>query len=143
MQRFKMIASVYAFFIKDGKILLLRRKDTGYEDGKYGLPSGHVEDDETIADGMCREIAEEVGLKIGKKDISLVHIMHRKEADIRVDFFFIINKWSGEPENTEPHKCDDLDWFAVDNLPKNIVGYVKEAIENYQKNLLYSERGWE
>jgi ADP-ribose pyrophosphatase YjhB (NUDIX family) len=143
MDRFKMIASVYAFFIKDDKILLLRRYNTGYADGMYGLPSGHVEDNETIADGMCREIKEEVGLDIDKKNISLVHIMHRKEADIRVDFFFVINSWKGNPMNAEPQKCDDLAWFSLTELPQNIVPYVQEAIEHYQNKLLYSERGWE
>jgi len=85
-----MIVSVYGFFIKSNKILLLRRWNTGYEDGNYGLPAGHVEDEESITFAACREINEETGVIIRPKDITLVHIMHRKEKDIRADLFFLI-----------------------------------------------------
>jgi hypothetical protein len=36
IERFKLVSAVHLFFIRDGKILLLRRFNTGYEDGKYG-----------------------------------------------------------------------------------------------------------
>jgi len=138
-----MIASVYAFFIKDNKILLLKRLNTGYEDGNYSLPAGHVDDNESFITAMAREIKEEIGLAIKKGEINLVHVMHRKEEDIRMDFFFIVNNWEGEPKNTEPDKCSDLSWFPLDNLPKNTISYIIQAIKNYQNNLLYSEVGFE
>src|SRR3989338_2613481 len=40
--------AAYAFVIKEHKILLILRKNTGWMDGKYGLPAGHLEKDETI-----------------------------------------------------------------------------------------------
>ncbi|OGG14305.1 hypothetical protein A2875_01995 [Candidatus Gottesmanbacteria bacterium RIFCSPHIGHO2_01_FULL_46_14] len=46
--RFKMIASSYLLCIRDDMILLSRRHNTGYEDGNYSLPAGHVEDDELL-----------------------------------------------------------------------------------------------
>lgn len=85
-QRFKMIASAYLFLVNDGKILLSRRFHTGYEDGNYSVPAGHVEDGETLIECLIREAKEEIGIEIEKKDVSLVHVMHRKEMDIRVDF---------------------------------------------------------
>lgn len=137
-----MIASVYLLLVKRGKILLLRRINTGYEDGKYGLPAGHVEDNETIRAASCREIKEEIGILLKLEDLELVHVMHRKEKDIRVDFFFTIKEWGQEPRNNEPNKCDDLKWFTIDNLPKNTIPYIRKAIENWQKKILYSEIGW-
>jgi ADP-ribose pyrophosphatase YjhB (NUDIX family) len=137
-----MIASVYGFFIRDEKILLLRRLHTGYEDGKYSLPAGHVDDNESFITAVCREIKEETGVTVSSTDIDLVHIMHRKENDIRMDFFFLVKSWKGQIENTEPDKCDDLSWFSLHNLPDNIIPYIKTAIENYQKRILYAERGW-
>ena len=48
IQRFKMIGSSYLLLIENNKILLSRRFNTGYEDGKYSLPAGHVETGETL-----------------------------------------------------------------------------------------------
>lgn len=142
MNRFKMIASVYGLFIKSNKILLLKRNNTGYEDGNYGLSAGHVEDNESITLAACREINEETGVIIKPKDIKLVHVMHRKEKDIRVDFFFLIKSWKNEPKNNEPEKCDELDWFDLNKLPPNIIPYIKSAIKNFEKKIFYSEIGW-
>lgn len=139
MERFKMIASVYLLLVKRRKILLLRRINTGYEDGKYGLPAGHVEDNETIRAALCREVKEEIGILLKPEDLELVHVMHRKEKDIRVDFFFTIKEWRQEPKNNEPNKCDDLKWFTIDNLPKNTIPYIRKAIDNWRKKIFYSK----
>ncbi len=120
----------------------MRRLNTGYQDGQYGLPSGHLEDNESISHGLCREVKEEIGVFIKPSDLSLVHVMHRKETDIRVDLFFVATKIKGTPVNAEPDKCDDLQWFRLDKLPKNTIGYVKQAINNYLKGKIYSEIGW-
>ncbi len=141
--RFKMIASGYLMLIRGGKILLSRRFQTGYEDGKYSLPAGHIEDKETLTDGTCREIKEEIGVEIQSSDLRLVHVMHRKESDIRMDFFFTTNKKKITPKNLEPHKSDDVRWFPLTKLPKNTIPYIKAAIKNHQKNIIYSEFGWE
>ena len=45
--------------MKDDKILLQRRFDTGWEDGKYTFVSGHVEKGEKICDAGSREASEE------------------------------------------------------------------------------------
>ena len=68
--------------------------------------------------------------------------MHRKSNDERVDFFLKVKAWEGEIQNREPEKCDDLAWFPLEALPDNLIRYVRFALENYQKGLLYSEFGW-
>ncbi len=143
MIAFKMIASSYLFLLKDGRILLSLRSQTGYEDGNYSLPAGHVEDGETLIGCLIREAKEEIGIDIDKNDISLVYVMHRKETDIRMDFFFTTTKWAGTPTNCEPQKCDDLSWFALNALPENTVGYIRAAIEGWRKGEIYQERGWD
>lgn len=142
MERFKSISSSYLFLIKDKKILLSRRFQTGYEDGKYSVPAGHVEEGETLREAASREIKEEIGMKIRPEDFVLVHVMHRKSNDIRVDFFFTAKKWKGKPVNHEFHKCDDLQWFPLNKLPANTIPYIKSAIRNFQKHIFYSEFGW-
>ncbi len=142
MERFKQITSIYLILIRDNKVLLLKRQNTGYEDGKYGLPAGHLEDNETIREGLKREIKEEIGIDINVDDLMLVHTMHRKEEDTRVDFFFEVSRYEGTPLNAEHEKCSDLSWFPLDNLPSNIIPYIKTAIENSLKGIIYSEVGW-
>lgn len=143
MNRFKMIASSYLILIHDGKILLSRRYQTGYEDGKYSLPAGHIEDNESLTQGAAREVFEEIGLKIVPQAFKLVHVMHRKEQDIRMDFFFTAEIGDQQPVNKETEKCDDLRWFPLNKLPRNTIPYIRHAISCYQKNIFYSEFGWE
>lgn len=142
-ERFKMIASGYLLLIRGGKILLSRRFQTGYEDGKYSLPAGHIEDNETLTAGTCREIKEEIGISLCPKDLMLVHVMHRKHMDIRMDFFFTTTLSRYTPKNLEPEKCDDLRWFPLTKLPVNTIPYIRTAIQNYRKKNVYSEFGWE
>jgi 8-oxo-dGTP diphosphatase len=143
MPRFTLIASGYVLIIREGKILLMRRYNTGFEDGKYALPSGHLEPHETIRACAIREAKEEIGITIQPKDIELAHVMHRKNEDERIDYFFAVHAWEGEIMNAEPDKCDDLQWFPLDALPTNIIPYVKTAIRHIQNKQIYSEFGWE
>lgn len=141
--RFTYIGSSYLFLIKDDKILLQRRFQTGFMDGYYGVPAGHLDGSETAREGCVREIEEEIGIDITVDDLQVVHVMHRKAAnDERIDFFMTASKYEGEITNCEPHKCDDLSWFPLDALPENTVDYVKQAIQHYQAGVLYSEFGY-
>jgi len=142
MERFKMIASGYALFIKKNKILLSQRKNTGYMDGWFSLPAGHIENNESLTKGTIREIHEETGIVLSDKDITLVHVMHRKSDDIRMDFFFLVNRWKGIPKNTEEAKCSAMEWFPLTALPPNTIPYIKKAISQYQSSSFFSEFGW-
>ena len=143
-ERFKLIPSVYALFVRDEKILLLRRTNTGFEDGNYGLVSGHAESGETMKQGMIREAGEEAGVKIEDGDMDLVLTMHRNCGDHeRIDLFFIIKDWIGDIKNMEPNKCDDLSWFPIDQLPENIIPYIKIALSYYSQGIRYCEFGWD
>jgi len=143
-KNFTYVGSVYLLLIKDNKILLLRRVNTGYADGFYGLPAGHLEGEETAREGCIREAKEEAGINLEVGDLELVHTMHRKsEKDERMDFFFTTAKYSGEVSNAEPNKCDDLRWFSLDDLPENTIDFTSVAIESYKKGIRYSEFGWD
>jgi len=141
-KRFKIITAVYLFLFKNDKILLMRRLNTGFEDGNYGLPSGHVEDNETLTEALKREMDEEIGIKLNVKKLELVHTMHRRSDDIRLDFFFTTKKYTGEPKNLEPEKCDDVNWFPTSKLPKNTIGYIKKALSSFRAKKPYSEINW-
>ncbi len=141
-ERFKLVSTSHLFLIKDGKILLIRRFNTGYEDGKYSVIAGHLDGSESATQAMVREAEEEAGIKINPASLNAIRVMNRKSDDGRIDFFFTASSWEGELKNIEPHKCDGMSWFNIDELPENTIPYVRHAIENVRKGIFYSEFGW-
>ncbi|MCM1988230.1 NUDIX hydrolase [Oceanirhabdus seepicola] len=142
-KRFTMPVAVHLFLIKDRSILLLRRFNTGYEDGNFSVVAGHIDGDENYIDAMIREAKEEAGITIYKNQIEPIQVMHRKNVDREgIDYFFVAKQWSGEIKNMEPNKCDLLEWFDLDNLPYNMVAYIKEAIRKYQEGSKFTDFGW-
>ena len=143
-ERNKSVPASYLLLRKGKEILLMWRKGSGYYDGWYSVPAGHVEAGELPMDALIREIKEELGIVLDRGDVHLVHTMYRTKHDEtgdRLDLFFTATKWVGEITNTEPHKCDDIRWFAIDALPENMMHHVKEVIENVENGISYSELG--
>lgn len=138
------IPASYLIPRRGDEVLLLLRENTGFEDGKYSLVSGHLEEGESFTDAMIREAKEEAGIIVSAKNLSVSHIMHRKGPDYseRVDAFFEVQDWEGEITNMEPHKCGGLDWFSLNSLPDNIIDYVAKALHHIKNNESYSEYGW-
>jgi 8-oxo-dGTP diphosphatase len=143
MERFRLIPEVHLLLLRQGQILLLQRQNTGFEDGNWSVIAGHVEGREPARVAMAREAWEEAGLRLDPQSLALVHLMHRRSDDERVSFFFRAERWRGEPVNREPQKCGALAWFALDALPANMVGYVRQGIELALAREVYSEFGWE
>ncbi|MEJ2776511.1 NUDIX domain-containing protein [Sulfolobaceae archaeon RB850M] len=144
MNRHPQILSVHLFLLKEGKILLQLRKNTGYMDGWWSVIAGHVEARESATNAIIREAMEEAGIKLSREDLVLIHVMHRFENQERVDFFFSAIKWIGEPTIKEPNKAEALRWFELSKLPENLVPYVRQAIDlGLLKGQIYSEFGWE
>ena len=125
---------------KEGKILLQQRANTGYLDGYYDFAcSGHVDPDEDIRMCATRELKEEVGIIAKEADLRLVHIDHYFLDQNYVNFTFELDAWEGDPTIAEPEKCSDLDWFAVDELPKKCVNVLRVNEQaGFSQELTYS-----
>jgi len=143
MERARFPITAHILLLRGDNILMLRRFNTGYEDGKYSVVAGHLDGDETVIAAAVREIEEEVGVQVKPKNIDVVGVMHRKSDDERVDFFLATRNWCGEPVNQEHDKCDDIGWYAFDMLPVNTIPYVKKAIDNFKQGVWFVEYGWE
>jgi ADP-ribose pyrophosphatase YjhB (NUDIX family) len=130
------------FFIREGKILLIRRFQTGYMDGHYSVPAGHLDGNEPVRLAAMREAQEEIGVRIDPAEIRFAGVFHRSEGDERVDFFVHVQSWSGEPVNAEPEKCDELRWSDVNALPDKTIPYIRQAIKNFQAGVPFEEFGW-
>lgn len=135
----------YLVLVKDGKMLLSRRFNTGYEDGNYSFVAGHLNGNETFRQAMAREAKEEAGIVIDPEKLKIIHVMHRAQENStgeRVDILMTIAEWVGEIKNNEPEKCDDLSWFLIDEIPDNVVPFLKQAINCVNKGIFYSEFGF-
>jgi 8-oxo-dGTP diphosphatase len=135
--------TIHLLFIRDNSVLIASRQATGYRDGEYSVPAGHLDGDETVLSAGVREALEEVGIQLNEADLEFAGVMHRREDDERVDFFVRVLRWQGEPFINEPDKCDDLRWAAFDALPENMVPYVRRAIDNHRQGRLFDEFGWD
>lgn len=134
--------AVHLLLVQDGKVLMLRRYNTGYQDGNYSVVAGHIDGGEELKTAMIREAREEAGITISPSDLSVVGVIHLVEDDEYVSFFLHASKYSGEIVNMELHKCDDLRWFDLDDLPSNTIPYVRRAIQNYRAGVWFDSLGW-
>jgi len=109
----------------DGKVLLQQRANTGYLDGYWDFPSGHVERGEPLRDAAARELSEEAGISVRPDDLRLIHINQFFLDNDYVNYIFDAAAFKGEPAVCEPDKCSAIGWFAPDALPEQCVTVVR------------------
>ena len=122
---------------KDGKYLLVQeaRKCRG----KWNLPAGHLDPNETIFDAAKREIKEECGLDVELTNIC--QIGNRKiEDDVFVSIIFSAEIIGGEILFS-PDEIMDVKWFSYEELVSmkdqlRRVDLVLGAIENVRNKLV-------
>lgn len=130
-KRHYMVVGVH-LILKDGdKVLMARRAGGGYGNGLYNFPCGHVDEGEDLKTALVREAKEEVGVDISESDLHFAGATHYYSNKQSVNFFFVCEKWSGKIENCEPHKCDDLSWFELNNPPHNMVYQTQESLKAF------------
>jgi mutator protein MutT len=129
--------AVFGVMKRDNQYFLMQRANTGFRDGFYTLPSGHVEMGESPSAALQREVKEEAGVDIDPSNITFVHAMYN--TDRYADYYFLISGWKGEPTNAEPEKCSGTRWASLDELESEIVPKVAIALEHIEKNIPFSE----
>jgi len=144
-ERFKITPFSAVILRKGQKILLMKRCKTALSGGFYAFPGGGIDGVETIPDATIREAQEELGIKLEKKNLKFVHVLHVKTdaGQEYVNFFFEATEWEGDPKVMEPHKCDEIAWFDLNNLPQSTMPTHKYVIEMVHKNSAFGEYGWD
>ncbi len=145
-ERTQIIPACYLILFQDNKTLLLKRRNTGFQDGNYWLISWHVNPWENLTQCMIRVAYKEWWIFLNKEDLKVVHVKNRKanppEKNERIDIFFIASKWSWEIINNEIDKCEEIKWFDLDNLPGNTIPYIKNVLADIKNDTFYSEEGF-
>jgi 8-oxo-dGTP diphosphatase len=145
MEKHMVRPSVNVVVLKKSKVLLSRRLNTGWEDGKLCLPGGHIEGGETPRQAAIREIEEELGLKVKESRLSFCCVAARKSTVEYVAYEFIIELHSDEePENAEPTLCAGHIWADPHELPADTIGDFAAIItKGYLGKQTYLELGYD
>lgn len=140
---YRTFADVFLLLVRDGRVLLALRENTGYADGLWNLPSGKLEPGEDLASAAAREAHEEVGLRLDPAGLRLATVVHHQSPgeQPRIGFFFLATEWSGEPHNAEPHKCGGIAWHPLDRPPPASVPYSDAGLQQYRRGETYGVHG--
>jgi 8-oxo-dGTP diphosphatase len=131
-QRRRVVVDVILLLVRNGRILLRERANTGYGDGAYEPPTGQLAERETIVETAVRVAAAEAGVMISAGAVSLAHVMQDVSGHGRIAFFLAVSGWKGE------YTSPDASWFDLDNLPTNMLDRSRVALRNYAEGMRFS-----
>ncbi len=120
-------------FNDEGKILLMKRGASAKNEiGHWTIPGGSIEFGETMKDAVIREAREEIGCEI-EIDGQLPAIDHILPSENQhwVTTIFTCRIKSGTPKILETEKCEEMNWFSLDNLPSPLSASIKDTVENF------------
>lgn len=129
--------AVFVLLEKNDSIFLLRRANTGWNDGKWTLPSGHVDQGETVKQAAAKEALEEAGVTILESDLEFVYVHYIH--DTYTNFYFRAKTWEGEPVLNEPELCSEIGWFPKDALPGDLIRHVREMLDGIKNGEQFSD----
>ena len=108
---------VHAVVEKDGALLLVRRAPHLLEGGKWGLPGGFLDRDESLSDGILRELREETGWEGQVSALLRINSRPDRPGEDRenVAFDFVVTpvRRVGEPDE----ESSAVEWVPIDRLP--------------------------
>jgi 8-oxo-dGTP diphosphatase len=120
---------VHTLLLRGQSVLLLRRAGTGYLDGWYALPGGHLQCGEAVLACAKRELQEETGIVVDSRRMRPAAVMpYRDNGEQGVNFIMRCDEFQGEPRLTEPDRFDAIGWWAWDALPTPVVSYLARAL---------------
>ncbi len=131
---------VGSIILKENKILMVKEsKKACY--GKWAFPAGHLEKNETIAEGAKRETLEETGCKVELEKVFPVFIINTEDVNV-VMIHFLANLIEEDAE----YKTDEIlerKWISIEemkSMEKNefrSYAVVKNILESIEKNEFY------
>ena len=135
------ICSLFTVDKGEVKILLIKRKNEPFKD-MWSLVGGALYNNETVEDGLKREIFEKTGLKnVGLYLSNIESTVDRSPLMrmVAINYIGIIDKHNSILKDTE--KTSNADWFILDNVEKLAYDHNKilsAARENLKKLVVSS-----
>jgi 8-oxo-dGTP diphosphatase len=101
-----------AVALREGRVLLARRREGDHMGGRWEFPGGKVHAGESPAAALARELAEELGVEAAvEAPLTFVHWEYPEKRILLL--FFRCRIVSGEPR---PLECAAVDWFRPAEL---------------------------
>ncbi len=98
--------------LRDRQVLIARRHQQAHQGGLWEFPGGKLEDGESVAEALSRELQEEIGITVEAAE-PLLQISH-DYSDKRVLLdFWTVSAFSGEPAGREGQS---LEWCKLERL---------------------------
>ena len=120
----------------EGRLLLMRRAGVSYAPGHWGLPGGHVESTESLAEAAAREVWEEIGVRVDVADLVPVGMIRYADPDmIGLDVYFTATHFAGDPRPVT--ECDAVGWYHHTDLPDGALPWLAGALQR-----VLDERAW-
>lgn len=108
--------TVDGIIIQNKKLVLIKRANPPYK-GKFALPGGFVEYNETVEDAVVREIKEETGLKTKIKSLSGVYSDPKRDPrGHTVSVVFELSVKGGKLKSGSDAK--EAKFFPLNKIPK-------------------------
>jgi len=103
--------------VKDDKVLLVKRAEGYLEGGKYAIPGGYVDRDETLKEAAKREALEETGYTIEIESLFRTIDNPNRKGEDRQNISFVYLAKPIEKVSDHDHEITNTKWFELDNLP--------------------------
>jgi mutator protein MutT len=117
---------------EEGRILLIERK---FEPFGWAGPAGHVDEGETPAEAMRREVKEEVGLEVKNAKLLFHEFLDWNKCQRGITghdwFLYEVLEWTGEIKR-ERSEVKNVEWIELKNI-KNLK--IEEAYNYWFKKL--------
>lgn len=122
---------------RGGKVLLGKRLSK-LDPGKYQTPGGALDNGESLEDCARREVREETGLDVANVRFQMVaNIPTTYAPDHHVQIGFVADWVSGEAMVTEPDKCESWDWYDLDALPAPLFDPTVRMLRAYRSGTAF------
>jgi len=127
-----------AIFNASGQVLLGKRLGAAGH-GAWGLPGGHIHDNEDILVAAQREIIEELGenitINLENKIIAIRDNCLPPQFMRHITIIIAGKHIKGDPVTNEPLRCEGWGWFDLNGLPSPLFSKIGEILAAYTKNV--------
>ncbi len=120
------------------QVFLLRRAGTGFLDGYYALPGGHVQAGELPLAAAARECIEETACV--PTELTPVCVMpYRSAGQVGMNLIYQCQQFTGSPSIAEPESADVALWANETALPQPSVGWIGSLLDMVRSGRWYRE----
>ena len=121
---------------KDGKFLLVQENQKICK-GKWNIPAGELDENESLIDGAKREIFEETGCKV--EITGVLEIINEVLEGVNVVLFIFDTKIVSEKIKADGKEIENVKWFTYEeilNMKEDLRadGYFLSTIRNKMNN---------